>query len=141
MADPDNLAEMEQFLRDWAADNKAVYDWEGECGFGRECVGIRVGDHWIDLMGYDGEWRPLPDAPDWPLVCSPPETPDAYHKSDVLAVLGRGPDAITQLYHWVKKLESNNMEVRVIERTLKPDAHPIELLLHGMTQPVLRLKT
>lgn len=137
----EDLAMMEEFLKRWAADNRAVYDWEGQCGFGRECVGIKVGDQWVDLMGYDPDWRPLPDAPDWPLVCAPPETPDAYHKTDCLAVLGRGPDRIEQLYHWIRKLEKNNMEIRVIERVLKPDVHPIEIMLHGVTQPVLRVKS
>lgn len=137
----EDLALMEEFLKGWAAENRAVYEWEGQVGFGRECVGILVGNCYVDLQGYDEDWHPLPDAPDWPLVCAPPETPDAYHKSDCLAVLGRGPEAVEQLYHWVRKLEANNIEVKVIDRKLKPNPHPIELMLHGVTQPVLRVKS
>lgn len=137
----EDVALMEEYLKGWAADNRAVYEWEGQVGFGRECVGITASGNYIDLNGYDEEYNLLPDVPDWNLVCPPPETPDAYHKHDCLCVLGRGPEAVEQLYHWVHKLEANNVEVKIIDRKVKPNAHPIELMLHGVTQAVLRVKT
>lgn len=82
-----------QFLKDFAFDlgSGAQLVLEGECGFGRECVGILVNYQWV---GYD--W----DDDDFPVTAA-----DAYHKHPCLAVLGRGDDAIEQLYEWCKALK------------------------------------
>lgn len=136
--DPDTLAEEEQFLRDWAADNKVVYDPEGECGFGRECVGMRSGNHWVDLQVLDGatylpvEGESLP----WVDVCAPAGV-DAYHKHDCLVVLGRGPEAIHGLYQWVRQLEAKNIGVEVKHRAGLQNMDRLQLLFHGPTVPVL----
>lgn len=137
MTDPNNPEEVRQFLRNWAADNKAVFDWEGECGFGRECVGISRGGHWVYLTVCGGEeYRIIEGGPPWDLVCAPPETPDAYHKTDCMAVLGRGEERIQQLFFWVKKLADNNVGIEMIER---PPMNSIDAMLNGLVVPRLCL--
>jgi len=68
----------------------ARLELEGECGIGRECVGLLR----------DGVYPDYPeDAP------VPIET--AYHKHPCLAVLGRGERAVQDLYDWCTALEKD----------------------------------
>jgi hypothetical protein len=93
------IVEMRKWLTDFAHGmaKGAYFEDNGECGFGRSCVGISIHGSYPD---YDCE----DDA-----QCPPPETKDAYHKHDCLAVLNHGntEEAIRQLYAWCRKLESN----------------------------------
>lgn len=76
------------WLAEWCSAYGLTLDLEGECGFGRECVGIAGPTHeWVDWDDGAG-----PGA----------EAPHAYHKHDCLAVLGRGDDAVRELYAWLK---------------------------------------
>lgn len=136
MTTPDDLAEKEDFLRNWAADNKCAYDPEGECGFGRECVGITYGGHWVDL-GPPKQWENF-SFPEVLPEAHAPEGVNAYHKHDCLAVLGRGPVAIDGLYLWVRKISDANLVVKVSPRPQKMDA--INLIIHGATVPHLAYK-
>ena len=90
------------WMKEWAHNNKLRLELQGECGFGRECVGVIGSDcypeyHWYSEEDYDREdengevWRPE----------------DAYHKHECVAVLGRGENAEAQLYDWLKWFEEN----------------------------------
>jgi hypothetical protein len=80
---------------------------EGEVGFGRECVGILAGHSYPDYHWYDTNYDP---ADTNGTVWTPK---DAYHKHDCVAVLGRGEEAESQLYGWLKWFDDNGF---VIER-------------------------
>ncbi len=127
----------EAFLRDWASRNKVIYEDEGECGFGRECVGITAGENWIDLgptttkhfesaSGYSDDYEDQEIDED---AYAPEGVTDAYHKHDCLAILGRGPEAIHQLYLWVKNLADHGFS---IGRTPRNPKNQIDLLFHGL---------
>jgi len=91
----------------WAHKNKLRLELEGECGFARKCVGV-VNDtvgypsyEWFDKKTYK---RLDKNGDVWT-----PE--DAYHNHPCVAVLGRGMDAESQLYDWLKWFEDNNFVV------------------------------
>jgi len=73
-----------EWMHKYAADHNVVLTLEGECGFGRECVGILLNESY----------------PDYPEEVWVPD--DAYHKHACVAVLGRGEDAENQLYLWLQ---------------------------------------
>lgn len=86
---------------------------EGECGFGRECVGIIKGNGYVDYDWSDDDfWVPE----------------DAYHKHPCLAVLGRGEKAIAQLHEWVQRIDADGWVVETAGRRPNSD---IDAFLHG----------
>lgn len=98
--------EKKQWMAVWCAKNKLQLELEGECGFGRECVGVLTfgtypSYHWYDKNTYEEEdengevWTPE----------------DAYHKHPCVAVLGRGEEAEDQLYQWLLWFEENNFKL------------------------------
>lgn len=103
-----------KFMRKWAEQQGARLDLDGECGFGRQCVGILVG---TDLQAQYPEWRDAeafwddeqPAAWETPAAFPPASVTDNYDKASVLCVLGRGADSIDQLYDWVKQLAENKL--------------------------------
>ena len=108
------------YLTEWAARWGATFQPVGEVGFGRECVGILHGTSYID---YSNLWEVAPGTEFWT-----PE--DAYHKHECLAVLGRGDDAIGQLYAWVKWIDEHGWTVATEGRT---PANDIDALFNGLT--------
>jgi len=90
----------------WAHDHKVRLELKGECGFGRECVGIVA-----DIVGYpDYEW----DDNNYNRIDKNGDVwtpPDAYHKHPCVAVLGRGKKAEEQLYEWLKWFDANGFSV------------------------------
>jgi len=108
----------------WAHKNKLRLELEGECGFGRECVGVVA-----DTVGYpDYEWS---DDKTWERLDENGEvwTPeDAYHKHPCVAVLGRGVDVEGQLYDWLKWFEANNFVVET-GQTKKKNLNSIHIML------------
>ena len=87
----------------WCAENGLRLTLEGECGFGRECVGVLSGDNYPDYEWYDDTTYDRLDQNGE--VWTPP---DAYHKHPCVAVLGRGEDAESQLYTWLKWFDDSN---------------------------------
>lgn len=87
------MSEHRKAVEEYAARVGVRVEWEGEIGFGRECIGLvdPEADQYIEYVGGTG-----PPAAD---------VPDAYHKNDSIAVLGRGPVAEAQLAAWVAKLD------------------------------------
>lgn len=113
----------------FANKHKLIFDDEGECGFGRECVGLRHGDSWLDHNPHSrsGDYDPIKE-----LACDaayPPDGVDAYHKRNCLAVLGRGEGAIEQLARWIQHMESQG---KVSVRTYETGASGIQALISGV---------
>jgi hypothetical protein len=95
----------------WAYKNRVRLDLEGECGLGRECVGIIA-----EPVGYpDYEWYDV-NSDDYARLDKNGEVwrPEAhYHKHPCVAVLGRGEDAESQLYDWLKWFDDNHYVVEI----------------------------
>lgn len=123
----------------FAIKHKVIFEDEGTCGFGRECVGfIGRNDSYIDHNpSHDetGNWKVREGFEDDRLY-SPPGV-NAYHKHDCLAVLGRGEEAIRQLAEWVTHLESLG-EVEIVE--YETGYKGVELLLKGPWAYAVRIK-
>lgn len=116
-----------QWMILWAHNNKVVLNLEGECGFGRECVGILADNKYPDYEWYTSGWDRSDNNGE---VWTPP---DAYHKHPCVAVLGRGEDAENQLYNWLKWFDDNGFKV---ETSIKNDLEKmdaIELFFAGTT--------
>lgn len=97
------IEECKANIQEFANRFKLIFEEEGECGFGRECVGLTNGNNYVD-------YNPTRE-PDYEYVDGFYDerfydiTPsDAYHKHNCIAVLGRGEDAIRQLSDWIDKL-------------------------------------
>lgn len=124
----------EEYLISWAFKQNARYQPEGECGFGRECVGILASNgHYPDWDGYEGDDY---HTPGWvtPDAAPPDGVEDAYHKHPCLAVLGRDPEAVHQLYLWVRHLDEHGVGIKMLPR--RPTA-AIDAMFHGMEQAIL----
>ena len=139
------------FLALWAARYGAALQLEGTCGFGRECVGITHGSSYPDWQDTDGMMKHW-DSGDHEAQCKgagacqwvspweveaaapPAGLEDAYHKHPCLAVLGRGRNAVHQLYLWVKHLDDSGVGIVALDRQ-PTDA--VSAMLHGFAQPVL----
>ncbi len=95
-----------QWMAVWAAKNGLQLQLAGECGFGRECVGVLAEHQYPDYEWHnEADWtRADPNGEVW--------TPkDAYHKHPCVAVLGRGEDAEAQLYDWLRWFDDNGFVV------------------------------
>lgn len=114
----------------FANDHKLIFETEGECGFGRPCVGF---------MGRDGHWvahNPFKAPAYEPIAAAsceaarPGEGVDnAYHKHDCMAILGLGDLAVRSLAAWVRQLEkAGNVVVVDFETGEQPSVlgwHPL----------------
>lgn len=94
----------------------------GECGLGRECVGVLVNGHYPSYHWYNEDFTQIDNNGEvW--------TPNnAYHKYPCIAVLGRGDDAEQQLYEWLKWFDDNKF---IIELVATGTTDPIELMMNG----------
>lgn len=91
----------------WCAKHGLALQLEGECGFGRECVGVLSGDVYPDYEWHDKDWnRADPNGDVW-------TPPNAYHKHSCVAVLGHGESAEDELYQWLRWFDDNNFAVEV----------------------------
>lgn len=111
------------WMESWCKKQGLTLQLEGECGFGRECVGV-VGEglypdyEWFDenykRIDSNGEvWRPL----------------DAYHKHPCVVVLGRGEEAEKQLFEWLQWFDKNNFHYKGGLRSNQESFGEIERLL------------
>jgi len=101
----------------WAAKNGVALELQGECGFGRECVGIIKHDVYPDFERYDEKYNDVCWAP-----------PDAYHKHDCVAVLGRGEAAEGQLYDWLKWFDDNGYVVEAKRKECRDDGRAFDAI-------------
>lgn len=100
-----------KFMTEFCEKHNLTLNLEGECGFGRECVGVVASNECYP----DYEWY------DWDGDCCRLDSngevwipEDAYHKHPCVAVLGRGENAEAQLYEWLKWFDENNFKCEVI---------------------------
>ena len=105
-----SLAQCRKNIRDFANKHKLVFEDKGEVGFGRDCVGLLAGRGYIDFNPINmGDYREIEEFSDNRLLGIAP--PDAYHKHDCIAVLGRGEKAIRQLSDWVDGLKKLDVTI------------------------------
>ncbi len=100
-------------LQKFANDHGVVLQLQGECGFGRPCVGFTHGGNWVDYkpLTMGGDYTPVPGFEDDQIQSSAP--PDAYHKHQCLAVLIETDreKAIAQLGDWVDAMNTIGVEM------------------------------
>jgi hypothetical protein len=90
-----------------------IFEEEGQCGLGRECVGLIFGDNYVDYNPCDDTYLDYIEYfYDERLYDIKPT--DAYHKHDCIAVLGRGDDVIRQLSDWIDSLNELNAVIEKI---------------------------
>ena len=113
-----------EWMAMWAVRNNAQLTLEGECGFGRECVGILVNGSYPEYTwSNEKTWAREDSNGD---VWTPK---DAYHKHDCVAVLGRGEAAEAQLYDWLKWFDDNGFKVETGAAKPIHRLDPIEIML------------
>jgi len=110
----------------WAAKHGCALMLEGECGFGRECVGVSVDGTYPDYEWFDKDTYERVDANGdvWA-----PE--DAYHKHPCVAVLGRGEQAESQLYDWLRWFDDNGFVLETGDQEIDPNIPPALTILLG----------
>jgi hypothetical protein len=121
--------EAKEICEKFALKHKVIFDEEGECGFGRDCVGFSSGGGWIDHNPYNrgGDYEPIEK-----FACGaaqPPPGVNAYHKHDCLAVLEHGEESVIQLAQWVKHMEAAG-EVKIVD--YPTGATGIQALMSGV---------
>jgi hypothetical protein len=111
-------------IQNFANKHSLIFEEEGECGFGRECVGLLKKSNYVEYNPFEdhGYVEGFYDERFYD-ICPP----DAYHKHNCLAVLGRGDDAIRQLSDWVDKLN----EIGVSVEKYKTGATGLQSLISG----------
>lgn len=109
----------------WAAKHGARLTVEGECGFGRECVGILVHESYPDYEWYDADYERVDANGE---VWRPPH---AYHKHPCVAVLGRGEQAEAELYDWLRWFDDNGFEIETGRQEMDPQLPPMLGVLMG----------
>jgi hypothetical protein len=107
----------------WAAQNGLRLTLEGECGFGRECVGVLANECYPDYVWYDKNYDRIDNNGE---VWIPP---NAYHKAEVVAVLGRGEVAETRLYEWLLWFNNNGFKLETGDADMDPALGVMGVLL------------
>jgi len=100
-----------KWMEDWCSNHGLTLELDGECGFGRECVGIMCSENecFPDYTWHDEQtYKRLDNNGD---VWTPE---DAYHKHPCVAVLGKGNKSIEQLYKWLCWFDENNFTFELI---------------------------
>jgi hypothetical protein len=101
--------EAREILSAFAAKHGLVFEDDGTIGFGRECVGLRHGDSYIDINPiHMSTYEPIADLQDDRLHA--PGGVNTYDKHDCLVVLvedgGTIADAVCQLAYWVQNIDA-----------------------------------
>jgi len=105
-----------QWMATWCAKKGLRLVLEGECGFGRQCVGVEIDGHYPEYQwDFDKETCEYKSGG---IGFTPP---NAYHKSPVVAVLGRDEPAESQLYDWLKWFDDNGYELETGDVPLEKD--------------------
>lgn len=114
-----------EWMAVWAAKNGLRLELEGECGFGRECVGVIRNSKYPDYYWYNGDYERTDLTGE---VWTPP---DSYHKHACVAVLGRGEKAEKQLYEWLQWFDANHSKLETGENELPNDGTTVIRVLMG----------
>lgn len=125
-----DINQANEICQKFANDHKLIFEPEGECGFGRECVGFLARNgSWVNYHPCEYKnYKEIAGFTDEGV--DPPEGVEAYHKHDCMCVLGRGDEAIIQLARWAQKINETG-RARVI--TFETGAEGIQALLSGVT--------
>jgi len=133
----ENLKTIEECIlniQEFANKHKLIFEDERECGFGRECVGLTNGSNYVDYNPSNStDYNYIEDFFDERLYNIAP--PDAYHKHNCLAVIGRGEKAIRQLSNWVDSL--NELGVKVEQ--YPTGATGLQSLISGVFGKAIRI--
>lgn len=122
--------EAKKICETFALKHRVIFDEEGSCGFGRDCVGFRDGGAWVDHNPHNPEDYELMEE----YICEaayPPEGTEAYHKHDCLAVLGHGESSVIALAKWVQSMEKAG-EVKIVTYD-RGHKDLISQCFHGLT--------
>ena len=104
-----------EWMAVWAANAGLRLELVGECGIGRECVGVEANGSYPDYEWSDPEtWDRIDDNGK---VWTPPA---AYHKHPCVAVLGRGEDAEAQLYDWLRWFDEHGFVLETGVQAVDP---------------------
>lgn len=117
-------AEKIEWMHRWCAKHGAALDLHGEIGFGREAVLISIDGLSPDYRWYDENTCEIADN-NGDVWCPP----DAYHKHECVAVLGRGVDAEGQLYDWLRWFDDNGFVIKTGSQPMDPRLGIAGLLL------------
>ena len=120
----DERQERLSWMATWAAVNGLKLELEGECGLGRECVGVTAGEIYPDYEWWSKE--------DYERIDNNGEVwtpPDAYHKHPCVAVLGRGEEAERQLFDWLKWFDENGFKLETGDQDVDPDLGVVGFLM------------
>lgn len=129
-----SIEECKATIKEFADRFKLTFEEEGECGFGRECVGLTVGENYVDYNpSTHPDYEYVKAFYDERLYDIPPE--NAYHKHNCLAVLGRGEDAIRELSEWVEKLN----ELGAVVEKYATGATGVQAMLSGTHNYAVRI--
>lgn len=129
-----SIEECKATIKEFADRFKLTFEEEGECGFGRECVGLTVGENYVDYNPSTySDYEYVKAFYDERLYDIPPE--NAYHKHNCLAVLGRGEDAIRELSEWVEKLN----ELGAVVEKYATGATGVQAMLSGTHNYAVRI--
>jgi len=112
-----------QWMALWAANNGLQLMLIGECGFGRECVGVCVDGNYPDYEWHDDDYYRVDNNGD---VWTPP---NAYHKHPCVAVLGRGESAEAELFEWLQWFDANGFKLETGSVEMNPRLGVIGVLL------------
>ena len=128
------IEECKAHIQSFANKHKLIFDDEGQVGFGRDCVGLKHGDNYVDFNPCNSmTYESIEEFHDERLYEIAPA--DAYHKHDCLAVLGHGDDSIRQLCEWIEKLEALGATIE----SFATGATGIQAMLSGFTKMTVKI--
>jgi len=130
-----------QELKVFADKHGIIVQEEGECGFGRPCVGLiqKGSGNYVDYNPLDSiNYEPIYDEDDRFYA---PDGVNSYHKHNCFAVLvddDNYGEGLTQLNKWIQHLESQG-ELEFV--TFPTGATGLQALISGMTGSALIFKS
>lgn len=136
-----NIDEVRTYIHDFARDHGVSFTEKGECGFGRACSGLTVGNNYVDHNPCAlPDYMPIKELQDDRFYA--PEGVEAYHKHECFAVLHVGDsddsvykDAIIGLYKWIQHiLGQGEIELVKFDATGGSRVDPIQLMMMGGTE-------
>lgn len=121
-------------IQEFANRFKLIFEEEGECGFGRECVGLTNGSNYVDYNPTDSvSYDYIEGFYNEKLYDIAPQ--NAYHKHNCLVVLGREESSIIELSEWVDKLN----ELGAVVEKYATGATGIQAMLSGTHNYAVRI--
>lgn len=134
-----NITEARKLIQEFANEHKVVFEDDGECGIGRDCVGLLHGNNYVayNPIKCDDTYDHIKDFYDERFHQMAPA--DAYHKHDCFAVLVHDEDydtAIIQLGEWVVRLNEIGVELD----SYSTGATGMQALLSGLMGTAFRMK-